>query len=174
MTIQRPRLALITTFGLGNLRPAPGTWGSLPPCAVAALLCILPNGSSFLPSGEHAWVFYTLMLLTLLLFSFACVAHADDAEMHFGKKDPSNVVADETAGMALTLCALPWFNSGAPTLALIALAFLLFRAADIIKPYPAHQLQSIPGGWGILIDDLVAALYAAAMLIAFTLPMKSA
>lgn len=173
MTIQKPRLALITTLGLGNLRPAPGTWGSLPPCAIAALLSILPNGSAFLPQGPHAYVFYALMLAILLLFSFACIAHADDAEMHFGKKDPSNVVADETAGMALTLCALPWFDTGIPHLALITLAFLLFRAADIIKPYPAHQLQSVPSGWGILLDDLVAALYAAAMLLAFTLPLRS-
>jgi phosphatidylglycerophosphatase A len=164
-------MALITTFGLGYRRPASGTWGSLPPCVIAGVACIVPGGERFLPGGADAPVFYIAMALIVLIFSFACISRGDEAEMYLGKKDPGEVVADETAGMALTLCALPWFHTGVPMLAWIALAFVFFRAMDIIKLWPAYGLQSAGGGWGILLDDLVAGLYAAAMVVAIALPM---
>ena len=172
--MRRPRLALITTFGLGYRRPASGTWGSLPPCVIAGVLCLIPGGARFLPGGEFALAFYIAMAIITLAFSVACVVYGDEAEMYLSKKDPGEVVADETAGMALTLCALPWFETGVPMLAWIALAFVFFRVMDIIKLWPAYGLQSVGGGWGILLDDLIAALYAAAMLIAIALPFMPA
>ncbi|CAN5871853.1 phosphatidylglycerophosphatase A [soil metagenome] len=179
----RPPLRMITTFGLGALRPAPGTWGSLPPCVLAAALAFTPIGVGQ-GSSQAAWVFVNVMLAVAAVFSWACIADGERAEARFGAKDPSNVVADETAGMALTLCALPWtrmarvdeffvrtLGVSAPTahvlsmLALIGLAFVLFRLMDIFKPWPANALQRVPGGWGILLDDLVAGVYAAAMML---------
>jgi phosphatidylglycerophosphatase A len=96
-----------------------------------------------------------------------------------GKKDPGQVVADEIAGQALTLLALPWAIAdgwaGSPTLpegvtpmvfniGLAVVGFLLFRIFDILKPPPANGLQRLGGGMGILVDDLIAGVMAAAVL----------
>ena len=159
---------LITTFGLGHCKPAPGTWGSLPPPAIAVLLATL-LGLNGLSSLEH-WVINAALLLLLLIFAYACAAYGDWAEARFGKKDPGQVVADETAGQALTLLALPWraiVESGTFTatslfynISVAGSAFLAFRFFDITKPPPARGIQRWPAGWGILVDDLVAGLYA--------------
>lgn len=151
-----------TTFGLGHMRPFPGTWGSLPPAALAVALA-LPLAA--LPSLYEP-VLRLAMLAIALLFAAACVIQADHAEARFGRKDPSEVVADETAGMALTLALAPQVAGGGPALAVAtaAMAFVFFRAMDIVKPWPAGRLQDTPGGWGILLDDLAAALQAAALM----------
>ena len=158
---------LITSFGLGHLRPAPGTWGSFPPVILAAALIAAglgPNetcslGGTFGP----AWWIYTLThIAVILFFSGVCVAVGGRAEVHFGKTDPGSVTADETAGMSLTLLALPYAQMHQPIHAAAWLigAFLLFRIFDILKLWPANGLQRIPGGWGILLDDLVAGVQA--------------
>ena len=77
---------------------------------------------------------------------------------HFDRSDPSQVVVDEGAGQVVTLIGL---GSGAATL---TLGFLLFRALDIIKPWPANRLERLHGGRGIMADDLMAALYAHILL----------
>jgi phosphatidylglycerophosphatase A len=151
---------LITSLGLGLLRPAPGTWGSLPPVLVAAGLVLLRLGPH---DGQAAWWIYHLVLLFIVkTFACACIRYGDAAETHFGKKDPGSVTADETAGMCLVLAHLPDARLDTPIRALIALAaaFVLFRLCDILKPWPAYQLQRVPGGWGILLDDLVAGIQA--------------
>jgi phosphatidylglycerophosphatase A len=162
-TPARARLRLITTFGLGYCKPASGTWGSLPPLFIAAGLVGIGLQGSF------AW--YLTLAGLLVVFSWACLAQGDLAEAVFGKKDPGQVVADETAGMALTLLFIPpsvlgtWPAAAAWLLA----AFFIWRIADIVKPWPANALQRIPGGLGILIDDLVAALYAGLAMLAMGL-----
>ncbi len=146
--------ALITTFGLGFMRPISGTWGSLPPLLAAFALLLIGQTSN--------WPWYAVMAGFVLIFSAACVLWGDAAEHAFGKKDPGQVVADETAGMAVVLLFVPRINMDRPLHAALLLlsAFVIWRLADIIKPWPANGLQRIRGGWGILIDDLVAALYA--------------
>lgn len=150
----------ITTFGLGSMRPAPGTWGSLPPVAAATLLLTLGHGPE-----QSRWLFDGVQAAFLLIFSIACVMQGDRAEAHFGRKDPGNVVADETAGQSLALIFLPAAAFADPMRSAftLATAFLAFRLLDIVKPWPARGLQRVPGGWGILIDDLIAGLYAAAV-----------
>jgi phosphatidylglycerophosphatase A len=161
---------LITTFGLGHMRPASGTWGSMPPVAVALLLMLAGAGPR---DGVNAIVYFATLTLILVAFCWACIAHGDRAEARFGEKDPSEVVADETAGMCIPLLAIP--ASGLETwpkaLFTLALCFVAFRIMDIIKPPPARGLQRIPGGWGILIDDLVAGLYAAILVNLFLLAL---
>jgi phosphatidylglycerophosphatase A len=151
----------ITVFGLGSMRPAPGTWGSLPPVVAAAALIVLGHGPQ-----QSPWLFHGVQLALLVIFSLACLFEGDRAEAHYGEKDPSNAVADETAGQTLSLFFLP--ASACRDLphaaATLALAFVAFRIMDIIKPWPAKQLQRVPGGMGILIDDLFAGLYAAAIV----------
>jgi phosphatidylglycerophosphatase A len=71
-----------------------------------------------------------------------------------GVEDPGIVVVDEVVGMWTSLLFLPF------TVGTAALAFVLFRVLDVIKPYPARDLEALPGGWGIMSDDLMAGVYA--------------
>jgi phosphatidylglycerophosphatase A len=103
-----------------------------------------------------------------LLFASVCLRFGAYAELHWRTKDPSQVVADEWAGQSIALLFLPWRpmvdrGSIVADLSMAALAFLSFRLLDIIKPPPARRLQRLPGGLGILIDDLFAGLYALAL-----------
>jgi phosphatidylglycerophosphatase A len=144
-------------MGLGFMRPAPGTWGSLPPIVVAAAMV-----DAGLGPAESPWLFSGVMAAMLLAFTAVCVLWGAGAEARFGRKDPSQVVADETAGQSLALLALPAASCASyPRAAVtLAFAFVAFRIADILKPFPAHRIQKVPGGWGVVLDDLVAAVYA--------------
>lgn len=157
------KLRWITVFGLGHMRPASGTWGSLPAVALAAIL--IATGAA---PHERAWLYYIWMAALMLVFCAACIVQADRAESRFGKKDPGQVVADETAGMALTLLFIPPAATATTGVAIftLAYAFVCFRIMDIVKLWPAYRMQRIPGGWGILIDDLVAGLYAGVIVLA--------
>jgi phosphatidylglycerophosphatase A len=152
-----PRWHAVTVGGLGHLRPAPGTWGSLPPVIVAGLLIAVGLGPA-----ESPWVYHLVIVLLGLAGSGACIAFGEWAESWYGKKDPGWVVADETAGQCVALLALPVAAGDGTWTVLLALliAFLAFRLFDIAKPPPAGGLQKIPGGWGVLIDDLIAGVYA--------------
>jgi len=150
---------VITTGGLGLIRPASGTWGSLPPVIASGILVVLGAG----PASDLWWIHALVMVVFVIAFSVVCITGADGAEARWGK-DPSPVVADETAGMALTLLLLPTaLFSGELFFVMTTLvgAFVLFRAFDILKLPPAWGMQKIPGGWGILLDDHVAAVQAA-------------
>lgn len=152
---------ILTTGGLGHMRPASGTWGSLPPVIVSGILILAGAG----PASDLWWVHALTMLAFLIAFSGVCITGADGAEARWGT-DPSPVVADETAGMALTLLLMPaalFSRELFFVLTTLLGAFILFRAFDILKLPPAWQLQKIRGGWGILLDDLAAAVQAAAV-----------
>lgn len=147
---------LLTTGGLGHMRPASGTWGSLPPVVLGAILVIAGAG----PATPSWWVYAGVMAVFVIAFGVTCVVGGDGAEATWGK-DPSPVVADETAGMALLLLLIPpgfMAHETVLSLAVLAGAFVLFRALDIMKLPPAFGMQKHPAGWGILLDDLVAAL----------------
>lgn len=165
----KPRALLITCFGLGHLRPAPGTWGSIPPAALAWLM--MRDGASH---GAYLW---TLGVIALI-FGVACVLFGIWTERHYGEKDPSQCVADETCAQCLPLMAIApgWFAcsqgvgaSGAWCAAGGAGgAFLLFRVLDILKPWPGRRLERLPYGFGVLADDLSSALYAAIIVAGVT------
>lgn len=165
-----PMLA-ITSCGLGLMRPASGTWGSLPAPAIVLLLAW---------SGAQWWLCYAALALMLLAGSIACVRFGRDAERAFGAKDPSSCVADETAGAALALMAVPWpviwpASGGGLQAVMVACAagFILFRAFDVWKPGPIRGLQEREGGWGILLDDLAAALWCWPPLIVISIAARS-
>lgn len=153
-------LRYITTFGLGHRRPASGTWGSLPPVAVALLFILIDAGPATQPA-----IFRAVMGAITIFFAWACIAEGDRAELRWGK-DPGEAVADETSGQALVLALLPAATTTTISHATLAtlVAFIAFRLADIIKPWPANAIQRLPAGWGILLDDLIAALYTAGVL----------
>ena len=159
-----------TAGGLGHMWPASGTWGSLPP----ALLMV---GMAWTPAP--GWVHMLVQLVLAVLASIACVRVGDRVEQFAGRKDPGVVVIDEVAGMALTLVlsllgvalssgGIARLGESMPLtlpLAVAAGGFFWFRVMDVIKPPPARRLQAVPGGLGLLIDDLVVAPYAALALL---------
>ena len=133
-----------TFFGVGRLRPGPGTWGS----AITVLLwAALAYGLT--PSLRTPVAIALAVLVTLIGIPAATrVARAS------GLKDPQFVVIDEVAGQLVALIAVPlsWktFLAG----------FILFRGFDIVKPPPVRQLERLPEGTGIVLDDVAAGLYS--------------
>jgi phosphatidylglycerophosphatase A len=151
----------LTAGGLGFARFAPGTWGSLPPCVVVLVLCaIVPMGSG--------WVIQAVLAAILAWAVLGCEVWGARAEDALGVKDPSCVVLDEVAGMCIAMIGLRWplrdeyADMRWLTTAVlgVAMAFVLFRAFDVLKPPPCRALQSIRGGRGILLDDVFAGIYA--------------
>jgi len=151
---------LTSCFGLGRLPLAPGTWGSLPPAIIFALMCQF---------HAPAVLISIVMALLAIAGSVICVKFAPAAIVATGKTDPREVVADELAGQAVTFLAIPFLFPPELTTGQILIAtvlgFLLFRIFDIVKPPPIRKLEKLPKGWGILADDLLAAVYAAIVLM---------
>jgi len=137
-----------TFFGAGRMKPAPGTWGSLATVLVWAVL------SRFLPGP---WVVPANMALAALAVALGIPA-ATQAARASGLKDPPFVVIDEVAGQLIALIGAPlaWqsFLAG----------FIIFRAFDIVKPPPVRQLERLPEGTGIVVDDVAAGLYGLAVM----------
>jgi len=152
MTIKR---LLTSCFGLGRLPVAPGTWGSLPVAIVFGLM-----GHFHVSSLTISIV----MAGVALVSSIICVGYAPAAMAATGKNDPGEVVADEVAGQAVTFLASPFLAIGtlpAGHAWLVAAGgFALFRLFDITKLWPIRKLETLPKGWGILADDLLAGVYA--------------
>jgi phosphatidylglycerophosphatase A len=97
---------------------------------------------------------FAMQAIALVVVFFAGVAASTDLARRLGAHDPGMVVVDEIAGMWASLMLLPWSAGTAVA------GFLLFRVMDVVKPYPARSLESLPRGWGIMADDLMAGLYA--------------
>ena len=125
-------------FYSGYIKTASGTWGSL-----AGLIIYL------IPGFENP----SLMILMISLFILIGVPIATKFELIYGN-DPKECTIDEIVGMWITLLFLPkkiWW---------IILAFLIWRVLDIIKPYPARKLENVKGGWGVMLDDIMAGIYS--------------
>jgi phosphatidylglycerophosphatase A len=160
---------LTSCFGIGWLPLAPGTWGSLPPAIIFGLLCNL---------GISTASAAAVMAVLALAASVVCVKFAPAIIAATGKSDPKEIVADELAGQAITF--LPTGSrliTEFPTIEIwivVAFGFVLFRIFDITKPWPIRKLEKLPGGWGILTDDLMAGVFAAIVMqiIFFVLPIK--
>jgi phosphatidylglycerophosphatase A len=137
---QQTVLFFSTGFYSGYIPFAPGTFGTLTALPFCYLL-------SLFSSGGEAVIIIAVILLAIWL--------ADSSEKLIGKKDPGCIVIDEIAGMLVTLAGLP-FNFFT-----VVMGFVLFRLLDIFKPFPIRYLErKIPGGAGIVIDDLVAGIIA--------------
>jgi phosphatidylglycerophosphatase A len=155
--------AVGTFFGAGLLKPGPGTWGSV----AAVLLWMIPAyGSdriiSLVNSSQWFLPRYWLGALTIfaaLIATAIGIPAATIVAEESGYEDPGHVVIDEVAGQWLTLvvCKPDWPH------ALLALA--LFRLFDITKPWPIRKLEALPGGWGIMLDDLAAGLFGLIVLL---------
>lgn len=136
---------LATWFGAGLLPWAPGTWGSL-----AAL--------PFAWAIERFAGQWGLLCAAAAAFAVGCWAAAR-YERRVGRRDPQAIVIDEVAGQWLTLAAVP------ASLGSYVAGLALFRAADILKPWPARLAERrLPGGLGVMADDIAAAVYAGIVL----------
>lgn len=129
---------MATVCGIGYVPVAPGTFGSAVGLAVWSAL---PASFSFQAAA------------ILILFAIGAWS-GGVAEAHFGRTDPGQVVIDEVLGMLATLFLNRVGWGGA------MLGFVLFRTFDVVKPYPANRLERLPGGIGVMADDLMAAIYA--------------
>ncbi len=141
------RKFIITAGYLGLAPFAPGTAGTLLGVALYLLTAQTPVAE---------WLNAGLLLLFCALSIWLCPW----AEAHYGQKDPSPFVIDEVAGFLLDALLLPpvslWVR--------VPAAFAAARFFDVIKPPPARQLEYLPAGWGILLDDLAASVYANVVL----------
>ena len=142
--LKDPSVLLCTGFGVGFLPRVPGTWGSL--------------------LGIGLWwvVFHELgpavsILVVGLAIGFAWLVIRQTCRAYNVEDEPA-IVIDEIVGMLLTFVFL---NVGFVTM---VFGFVLFRVFDIVKPYPARACERLPGGWGVMADDVVAGLYAQAVL----------
>lgn len=151
---------LTSCFGLGLLPLAPGTWGSLPPAVIFALMCLF---------GVPAVPIAITMAVLALAGSVICVVFAPAIIAETGKSDPGEVVADEFAGQAVTFLVAALFITAEISTRQILIAtflgFMHFRIFDIAKPWPIRKLEKLPAGWGILADDILAALFSAIILL---------
>jgi phosphatidylglycerophosphatase A len=137
---------LFTAFYSGYSPVAPGTMGTL----VAMIIYIAEN-----------LVFYNVDPIKLNIFNFVflliiiypSIKLADSAEKFYKTKDPDQVVIDEVLGYWTGVLFIPFSFSYA------IIAFILFRLFDITKPFPIRSFESLPGGWGIVMDDIVAGIY---------------
>lgn len=135
---------------VGQRLPAPGTWGS-----VAGLLYFTVF---FYPLGTIG-----VLLLSAIGVYFA-VALCGEAELRLGRKDPGEVILDEF--VAMPLCFLGWGElvRTFPGWAVALGGLGLFRLFDILKPFGIRRVQNLPGGWGVVADDVAAALVACAVM----------
>jgi len=160
----RPRLPFFTElvatgFYSGYIKWASGTFGSL----VGLCIYLIPGVESSLTLGLMILLGIPLGVLTSAKVA-AIAGHrlsktAQTAKAIFQPEgdsapDPSIVVIDEIVGMWISLFLLP------KTLVTIVCAFLIFRILDVIKPFPGRRLEKLPNGWGIMLDDIVAGIYA--------------
>lgn len=162
----KPRIALwlATGLGLGYLPRVPGTWGSLGGVALAwgiwQYSVLRPGLTMMKDLFPPELIFFEVSCLVIVPVAAVGVWVAGRAAKHLGSRDPRVVVIDEVSGQHLTyLIGLGWV--GVLNWKYLLLGFILFRAFDIWKPFPARQAESLPGGWGIMADDWAAGFYAA-------------
>ncbi len=143
-------LACATLGPIGRKLPAPGTWGS-----VAGLMYFTVFFAGWGTVG---------IIVATVIGSYFAVALCGEAEFRLGRKDPGEVILDEF--VAMPLCFLGWqrIEPTVPAWVIFIAGFALFRLFDITKPFGIKKLQDLPAGWGVVVDDLAAALAACATM----------
>jgi phosphatidylglycerophosphatase A len=140
--------AIGTFFGAGLLKPGPGTYGS-----IAAVLLWYAAARALHPAPATLAIGTTIAAIIATLIG---IPAATIVARESGREDPGHVVIDEVAGQLIALIAIPadWHHA--------AISLLLFRLFDIFKPPPIRQLERLPTGTGIMLDDVAAGLFALA------------
>lgn len=144
----RASWALATVFGVGFLRPGPGTYAS-----AITVLCWWAVSHLI----DHSWL-APVEILAAVAVTLLGIRPATIVERESGQKDPGFVVIDEVAGQMISLIAVPLHWKYLLT------SLILFRGFDITKPFPLHRLERLPGGSGIMMDDVGAGIYVLVLL----------
>lgn len=140
----------VSVFGVGYSPFAPGTCGS----AVVAAIFLLAHWLN-----APALAVFAIMLAVAIIAFIATVIYGDRAIAQYGP-DPGVIVSDEACGQALTYLWLWTIGSTGALVTLTVTGFILFRIFDIVKPPPVRQLEKVKGAWGVLLDDVMAGVYA--------------
>lgn len=149
-----PLVIALTTCGkIGLLCPAPGTVGSAVGIGIFVLL--------YYSLGTSSLILYFLLWGLIV---FIAIAFCGEAERLMTKKDPGAVILDEIVAIPFCFIGLDTFLHSNSAWAIFLGGFVLFRLFDILKPPPINHLQNLPGGWGIVADDLAAALLTSVVL----------
>ncbi|MBI3011824.1 MAG: phosphatidylglycerophosphatase A [Candidatus Omnitrophica bacterium] len=143
-------VCLATIGGLGRIRWAPGTWGSL--------VGLLGGIATLRWFDWPLWALPVGLVVKFVICAFICTV----AERALGIHDAPAIILDEAWAMAAIVISV---QRAAASWRLLLVAFALFRALDIAKPFPLKRLATLPGGWGIMADDLGAAAYVVAILL---------
>lgn len=138
--------AAATLFGIGHAPVAPGTFASLAALPFAWLIAYIGG----------PWLLAAAVIAASATGIWACNIHVRET----GKTDPSECVIDELAGQWIACLAAPLSLPG------YALAFAFFRLFDILKPWPVSAAERAPEGWGVMLDDIVAGIFAAIIVAA--------
>lgn len=147
-----PRL-LATSFGVGFLPLAPGTWGALLAIALWLPLYLLTS----------APVCFAATLVATAVYTVAGTWASNEAEKYWGK-DPVIACADETVGQWIALLPVCWFPVSRWWM--IIVAFVMFRFFDIVKPLGIRKMEDFPGGYGMMADDILSGIYAVIVVVA--------
>jgi len=153
MKMTRLAVALATVGGLGYAPVAPGTFGSAAGVGIYLLTRDWP-----------------IVWQWTLLAAITCVGvwASTQAARHFAREDPGPVVIDEVAGQLATFIGIAHSTGGHIGGLGVLCGFLIFRVLDIVKPWPANRFESLPGGTGIMADDMMAGVYGNLLMRAFT------
>lgn len=143
INLKNPVHFLAVGFGSGLLKPAPGTWGTLAGLLLSIVLWHITQSSLF---------FILLTIISFILGCYLCQRTSDDLGVH----DDGRIVWDEIVAIFLIFAFLPEYN-----LFYYVLMFITFRIFDILKPYPIRYFdEKLESGLGIMIDDIIAAVFA--------------
>ena len=144
MLLRRIGVFIATCAYVGYAPVAPGTFGSA--IGLAVFYVVRHQRST------------TVEVAVIVALAAVGLWSATEAEHHFGGIDPGPVVIDEVVGMLITLAFIPVNMAGA------IVAFLIFRFLDVVKPWPARRLEQLPGGFGVVLDDMMAGVYGNVMM----------
>jgi phosphatidylglycerophosphatase A len=144
MLLRRIGVFIATCAYVGYAPVAPGTFGSA--IGLAVFYVVRHQRST------------TVEVAAIVALAAVGLWSATEAEHHFGGIDPGPVVIDEVVGMLITLAFIPVNMAGA------IVAFLIFRFLDVVKPWPARRLEQLPGGFGVVLDDMMAGVYGNVMM----------
>jgi phosphatidylglycerophosphatase A len=162
------QLALaVATCGVGYMPIVPATWASAV-TAVVYWILLQSIGSSYANWSQQSTTLLspelfriTTLTVVIVALTFAGTWAATRVERLFRRKDPKPVVIDEVVGQLITLLFVPFSAS----LRVIVIGFFVFRAFDILKPYPIRRLESFRGGIGIMADDVLAGVYGSILML---------
>jgi phosphatidylglycerophosphatase A len=151
-------LIIATGFGVGFIPFAPGTFGSILGLLIAYFLISVFNPDVILQQNS--------LIIVSVILAFLGIWAANRAEKIFDQKDAGQIVLDEVCGQLISFIFIaPYLRRlGGQWVWWGIAGFILFRAFDILKPYPLKVLEQIRGGLGVMLDDIIAGIYAAVVL----------